>query len=282
MNVGGITVLHPLESAAEHDGLRRIAEPVAPSSDTGYVLEERLLHLAATADLPGLRNELAQYDAWLRGQATDDMLIGPVAPAGLNDVFVADGVPSLLPTRWEAVEPISLDTVRVRALWEFAVQLIISGQPHPWPITSSAAEVAAALLGMVGLGLSDAQLSDAVDLQVRLESADHEVSAERRRELRTIAAGSASVDVEGYRELSEALWRQRYEAAHLLAMMEWTEKIIESRDSALSKLDLEVQFYRSKFAGKALVLGRRAYQIARRDAGKLLRRRQQVDPDKLR
>jgi hypothetical protein len=54
--------------------------------------------------------------------------------------------------------------------------------------------------------------------------------------------------------------------------MEWTEQIIRSRDYTLSKLDLEIQFYRSRPAGKALVLGRRAYQIVRRDAGRLLRR----------
>jgi hypothetical protein len=49
-------VLHPLEGASERDGLRRVGEPVAPGVGDGYVLEERLLHLAATADLRRLRD----------------------------------------------------------------------------------------------------------------------------------------------------------------------------------------------------------------------------------
>ncbi len=286
INAAGTTVLHPLESAEERNGLRRISEPAAPGADAGYVLEEQLLHLAATADLRRLRIELAQYDAWLREQATDDMLAGPVVLAGLADVFVAADGPALLPTRWEPVEPVPLGIVRVRAFWEFTVQLITSGRPHPWPVTSSAVDLTATMLGMVGHGISDAEVRDAVDLQVALETADQDLTAEQQQErklqLLTVTPGTASVDIEGFRELTEALWRQRYEASHLLAMMEWTEQIIQSRDSALSKLDREVQFYRSGPAGKVLLMAREAYRVARRDAGKVLRRRRRVDPDSLR
>jgi hypothetical protein len=80
------------------------------------------------------------------------------------------------------------------------------------------------------------------------------------------------VDVDGYRELTEALWRQRYEASHLLAMMEWTERIIRSRDRALSKLDWEVQFYHRSWAGRFLALARVAYRVASRDARKVARK----------
>jgi hypothetical protein len=277
MTVDGVRVLHPLEST-QRDGFRRVGVPVAPRAGSGYVLEERLLHLAATADLPGLRTELARWNAWLSAQATDDQLTGPVAVAGPADVFVASDGPALLPTRWEPIEPVPLSTARARAVWEFAVELIVEGLS---PATGSAAELTATLLGMIGIG--DAELGDAVDLQVALETAEHGLSADEQRERRReLLTGTASVDVAGYRELAEAFWRQRSETSHALAMMEWTEKIIESRDYTLSKLDLEVQFYRSKLAGKALVLGRRAYQIARRDAGKLFRRRRQVDPNALR
>ena len=55
-------------------------------------------------------------------------------------------------------------------------------------------------------------------------------------------------------------------------MMEWTEQIIQSRDNTLSKLDLEIQFYRRRFAGKALIAGRHAYRLAARDGKRAIKR----------
>jgi hypothetical protein len=268
-------VLSPLQRPAQRGGLRRIGEPAAPGADTGYVLEDRLLHLAATADLRGLRAELARFDGWLCEQARDGKLTGPVALAGLADVFVTGDGPALLPTRWEPIEPVPLTTARTRAAWDFAVQLITSGRPHPWPVTSSAVDLTGILLGMVGRGVAEHEVRAAVDLHVALESAEHDLTLseqqERRLRLLTVTPGTAAVDVAGFRELTEALWRQRYQASHLLAMMEWTEGMIQSRDIALSKMDLELQFYRRGLAGKLLMIGKQAYRAMRRDGGKFLR-----------
>src|SRR4029450_4550614 len=60
------TVLQPLEGPIERAGLRRIAEPSAPGADAGYVLEERLLHLAATADPREAAVEIAPYQSGAR------------------------------------------------------------------------------------------------------------------------------------------------------------------------------------------------------------------------
>ncbi|HEX9999593.1 MAG TPA: hypothetical protein VGB74_04000 [Actinoplanes sp.] len=285
------TVLQPLAEPIERSGLRRISEPVAPGADVGHVLEERLLHLAATDDLRQLRVEMAQYVTWLHEQASDGVLVGPVAVAGLADIFVIEDGPTLLPTRWEPVEPVPLAVAEIRAIWQFAVQLITSGQPHPWPVTSSAVDLTAVLLGMVGLAAADADLRAAVDLHVALEAADFELSLsqqhDRQLELLAVTPGTASVDVAGFRELTEALWRQRYEASHLLAMMEWTEQIIKSRDLQLSKIDWEVQFYRKTWAGRFLWVARSAYRVITRDSRKFLHGRRQrkaaaVDPAALR
>ncbi|GIE98384.1 hypothetical protein Ari01nite_58490 [Paractinoplanes rishiriensis] len=276
-NVVQTGVVSPLAEPEERQGLRRITEPAAPGADAGYVLEEHLLHLAATADLRRMRMELAQFDTWLSGRATDGLVSGPVALAGLADVLVTGDGPALLPTRWEPIEPVPLAVVRVRAFWQFAVQLIVSGQPHPWPVTASAVDLTAVLLGMVGRGIDDAEVRAAVDLHVRWETADHDLSLgaqqARRLHLLAVTPGTASVDIPGYRELAEALWRQRYEASHLLAMMEWTEQIIQSRDNALSKMDQQIQFYRSGPAGKTIMAAKEAFRIARRHGGRLLRGR---------
>nr|WP_296063580.1 hypothetical protein [uncultured Actinoplanes sp.] len=273
------SVLEPLHGTIERAGLRRISRPEAPGADLGYVLEERLLHLAATDDLRQVRIELARYDAWLRAQEHDGVLTGPVALAGFADVFVTEQGPSLLPTRWEPVEPVSREVAEIRAVWQFAVQLITSGQPHPWPITSSAVDITAVLLGMVGMGVADAQVRPAVDLHVALETADFELSLaeqhDRKLQLLAVTPGTAGVDVEGFRELTEALWRQRYQASHLVSMMEWTEQMISSRDLALSKMDWEVQFYRRSLAGRMLWIARSAYRVVRRDSRKLLNGRKQ-------
>ena len=251
-------LLSPPAQPVERAGLRRIAEPVDVGAATGYLLEERLLELCGRAELPQLRAEMAQYEAWLVGREPTD----PALLAGFADVLVTEDGPVSLPVRWAPVEPVPVATALIRAVWHFAVQLITSGQPHPWPLTSSAADLTAVLLGMVGRTATETELRAAVDLQVAWETAEFDLTQteqhDRRLQLLAVTPGTAQVDVPGYQELAEALWRQRYQASHLLAMMEWTEQIIESRDNTLSRMDWELQLYRKKPFGRAMMLLRRS------------------------
>jgi hypothetical protein len=269
-------ILEPLTEAVVRAGLRRVAEPAAVSAGAGPVLEERLLHLCAGADLRGLRAELSRFDGWLREQTVDGMVAGPAALTGVADLLITEDGLTPLPTRWEPLEPVPVRTVVTRAMWQFAVQLITAGRPHPWPLTAGAAELTAILLGILGRGTADGDVRAAVALTVAVQTAEQNLSLSEQQartlQLLAVTPGTAGVDVAGYLELSEALWRQRYEASHLLAMMEWTEQIITSRDLALSKLDWEVRFYRGSWAGRFLMAGRAGYQAAKRDGGRVARK----------
>jgi hypothetical protein len=244
----------------ERGGLRRIAAPVAPVPAGGYLLEERLLELCAAADVRRLRQEISQFADWLRD--------GAATVAEMSDVLVTRDGLTLLERRWEPIEPVPVETALVRALWRFAVTLITGARPHPWPATSSAADLTSVLLGMAGRGVTEAELRAAVELQVRLDAAEFDLRPAEARDLKVrllaVQPGDAPIDVAGYRELTEALWRQRYQASHLLAMMQWTEDIISSRDKWLSQMDWEIQFYRKSWAGRVLMLARTGFQRVRR------------------
>jgi hypothetical protein len=257
----GPTMLSPAESPRETDGLRRIRviRPV-----TGYQLEARLLELCAAADVRGLRQEIAGYESWLGPGPVS----GPEALADLSDIAVTGDGPTVLSARWEPVTALPAQIVLVRALWQFAVRLTTWGRPHPWPITASAADLAAILVGMAGRSLADEELRTAIDLQVVIDSAefglDRAAQQAHRLALRAVQPGSAPVDVAGYHQLAEALWRQRYQASHLLAMMEWTERIIQSRDAELSRMDWELRLLRRGWGGRGLMLAKRAYKKVRK------------------
>ena len=57
---------------------------------------------------------------------------------------------------------------------------------------------------------------------------------------------------------------------HFQQQDRWTEQIIQSRDNQLSKMDREIQLYRSGFAGKLLLLAKELYRVVARDGRKYL------------
>ncbi|MDP9797809.1 hypothetical protein J2S43_006321 [Catenuloplanes nepalensis] len=264
------TTLVPADESAARGGLRRVngSFPVP----AGVILEERLLGLCARADLSGLRTELRRLAAWLDGHAREGWVTGPMALADAGELLDDGTRLGLAPPRWAPDEPIAVDTVLTRVAWRFAARLITSGQPHPWPITSSAVDLAGLLLGMIDRPLREESLRAAIAIELDLSGLPLPERDGRRRELLALAPGAATIDVPGYRELAEALWRQRYQVSHLLAQMEWTEQIIRSRDLHLSKMDWEIQLYRRSWPGRFLMVARSGYKLVRSDTRKLSRR----------
>ncbi|MEU4164363.1 hypothetical protein [Actinoplanes sp. NPDC026670] len=257
----GPRMLAPADGPPEIDGLRRV-QVLQP--DAGGRLEDRLLALCAAGDVRGLRQEIAGYEAWLG----TGPISGPEALADLSGITATGDGFAVLSAHWAPVEPVPAQIALVRALWQFAVRLLTWGRPHPWPITASAADLAAILVGMAGRSLADEELRAAIDLQVVIDSAEFGLDLAgqqaHRLALRAVQPGTAPVDVAGYHQLVEALWRQRYQASHLLAMMEWTERIIQSRDAELSRMDWELQLLRRGWGGRGLMLAKRAYKMVRK------------------
>jgi hypothetical protein len=271
-------LLVPIEAPLERAGLRRTGMPTVAAAD-GYLLEDRLLELCAANDVRRLRQEVMQFETWLREQARDGVLTGPVAVADVSDVLITRDGPVVLAVRWEPTGPVPVETAVVRSLWQFAVRLITGARPHPWPVTSSAMDLTTILLGMAGRGVTEPELRTAVDLQVSIDSAELGLRPAEQHDhklnLLAVQPGTVPVDVVGYRELTEALWRQRYQTSHLLHMMEWTEDIIASRDRWLSKMDWEIQFYRASWPGRFLTMSRTAYRLISRDLRAARSRRRQ-------
>jgi hypothetical protein len=261
VDADGPRMLAPADGPHRIEGLRRV-QVIHPA--VGCRLEDRLLALCAAADVRALRQEIAGYESWLGTGPVN----GPAALADLSGIAVTGDGLAVLSAHWEPVEAVPAQIVLVRALWQFAVRLTTWGRPHPWPITASAADLAAILVGMAGRSLADEDLRAAIDLQVMIDSAEFGLEpAERqahRLALRSVQPGTAPVDVAGYHQLAEALWRQRYQASHLLAMMEWTERIIQSRDAELSRMDWELRLLRRGWGGRGLMLAKRAYKMVRK------------------
>lgn len=273
VSASGARTLTPA-TAEQRGGMRRVTDPAAYVGPGGRIFEERLFELCALVDVPGLRAELSRLVTWIEQRAVDGLVAGPDALATPDTVLDDGDELRLTPPAWEPVAAVPVDVVVARALWRFAVRLITAGQPHPWQLTSSAVDLTTTMLATVGRQLTEANLRAAVDLQVDLDAAERDLALPeqdtRRLELLAVQPGRATVDVAGYRELEEALWRQRYQVAHLLAGQEWTEHIIGSRDNALSKMDWEIQLFRASFFGKLLMLGKAFYRSLRRDSRKAL------------
>jgi len=269
-------VLVPSEERGEFARMRRVVDLSTQAAPPGRVYEERLLQLCAYADLPGIRAEFGRFVAWLEAHAQDGVISGPVA-LSTTDTVLDDGYDFFpLPPRWEPVEPSPVDTVIVRAAWGFAVRIITGHHPHPWPVTADAEELTALILSTAGRTVDETVLRDAIDLEVRYRAADERLDPDEEEALRAtliaVQPGMASVDIQEYRAMANALWRQQYEVDHLRSTLEWTEQIIRSRDHTLSRLDWEIQLYKSSFTATFFKLMRSVYHTVRRDARTLFRR----------
>jgi SAM-dependent methyltransferase len=265
--------------AGPADAVLRRVDPSAHAVPAGRVFEDELFQRAAAADLPGLRAELARFVDWLEAHQQGGAIAGAVALCTPGDVL-DDGVNLRLALpRWEPVAPVPADVVVAHALRAFAIRLITGNRPHPWPLTSDAAQLTSTMAAMLGRTLGAGTLRAAVELDTAHRAADER--ADPARDEGTLdppaeAPRIPAADIAGYRELVDAWWRQEYELRHLRETLAWTERVIRSRDLVLSRLDHEIQLYSSSPTRKVVVFLRMVYRSLRRDArsvARLVRRR---------
>jgi hypothetical protein len=238
----------------------------------GPAVEERLLRLCAAADIPAVRAELRRFTAWLYATAEEGQLTGPAALATF--ATVCDDGKDLHPdlVRWAPAQPVPVKVALHRALWSFATTLIARNRPHPYPVTFDAAELTAVLAAAVDAVPEPGDLDAAIDLEVALRTAQDGLDPVRAGEVRqALTAFLQPVpDVAGYRELVDVLWRQNYLLQHARETVAWMEKILLSRDTTLSQLDLQIQQHQLSTPEQVVELARKAYKKVR---GKVAQRR---------
>jgi hypothetical protein len=270
-----LSVLTPAGEQRELGPIRSLTDPgsaydIAP----GRVFEDQLLQLCARHDLVGLRAALARYVTWLEGRAVDGLVSGPVALAGTYDLVVTETDFWSVPAQWEPTGDVPLDVVIARTLWGFAARLIVFNRPHPWDLTASAAELTVGLGTAAGRTVQQSDLDAALDLEAALRAADRNLTPEQETELRArladVRTETAGVDVQGYREMTDALWRQEFDVKHMQELVAWTERIIHSRDRALSLLDDEMRLYRGTKTQRLVQFIKMAYRKARYDLNEVM------------
>jgi hypothetical protein len=274
------SVLAPLgqgdSTRRDERGLRRVADPGSAQHRAGRLFEDHLLQLCARHDLVGLRAALGRYVAWVQEQSPDGGLTGHAALAGTYDLVFTETDFWAVPARWEPVEPVPASVVIARALWGFAARLITFNRPHPWHLTASVAELTGTLAATAGHALGQDDLDAAIELEAAQRAADRDLPPDRTAELRAalgnVRADSAGVDIKGYRELADALWRQDYQLQQMQALVAWTEKIIRDRDRALSSLDQELRLYQGTRTEKVYTFLKMGYRKLRFAAGRAKRK----------
>ncbi|HEX2773842.1 MAG TPA: hypothetical protein VHN18_15615 [Micromonosporaceae bacterium] len=268
------SVLAPSTRQEQRSGLRSVTDPGSARLDAGRLFEDHLLQLCAHHDLVGLRTALGDFAAWVESRSTDGAVTGPVALTSTYELVRTEGDFWPIPARWEPTSAVPTPVVLARALWGFAVRLITLNRPHPWHLAANAAELTFQLATTAGGTLTSDDLDAAIALEAACQTAERNLSPEHEPELRAslaaVGTGAAGIGIQGYREMADALWRQDYHLQQMEELVRWTERIIRSRDRALSFMDQELKLYQGTATQKVMLILRRVYRTLRRDARQIM------------
>ncbi|MFI9008706.1 glycosyltransferase [Actinosynnema sp. NPDC053489] len=181
-------------------------EPLLPGAPLDRLLLDALARpdLDAVRDLLGLWHSCCTHDARpFAGDPTHPFLPGradvPVLPPDHLDVHpgnvivLPDGTPRRIDLEWRAGDGVDAELVLVRALVEFAREVVRGGAAHPWPAETSIRQLAAHLAGLVGLaGAADSRWAELVAAEAALQEV---VTGARADDVREVLA--AELDAPG-------------------------------------------------------------------------------------
>jgi len=203
----------------------------------GELLEDHLIALCLRHDRPGLRQALTGYVAWLSGlHGTGD----PRAPFALpgNVYRTRDGF-EIRDASWRDTAPLGYPVLLAGALRAFAVELLTAGYHHPWPSSIDADQLTVVLGAIAGVDVETTAIDAAVAHQVHVAAIVGGLDDDARRELahRLGEAGATSGGVDGLsvQRLRQAHARQAEEIARLRDRMEWLDRLLNSRELALTR-----------------------------------------------
>ncbi|WP_033343755.1 hypothetical protein [Catenuloplanes japonicus] len=228
------------------------------------LLEEQLLAACAAHDLPAVRELLRAYATWLAAT--------PSAFATCDNVLADGDRHELLDPSWHLSAPIGADEALARALRGFAVTLLTSGLPHPWPASLDVESLTVSLAAAAGRPLTREDARAAVALECEIQAArqvlPEQAEQELRCELGTVTARHTALAARDWRSMTGAMDRLAGELAEARDEITWWEERVRTSTREHERHLHRYRSSRSFLVGRAVTAPLRlARQTVRRVAG---------------
>jgi hypothetical protein len=232
------------------------------------LLEELLLAACAAQDLPAVRELLRRYATWL----ADSPPSGQLAFATCDNVLADGDRHELLDPSWHLSAPVGVDEALARALRGFAVTLLTSGLPHPWPTSLDVESLTVSLAAAAGRPVTREAARAAVALECEIQAArwllPEQSEQELRCELGTVTARYTALAARDWRAMTGAMDRLAGELAEARDEITWWEERVRTSHQEHERHLHRYRSSRSFQVGRAVTAPLRlARQTVRRVAG---------------
>jgi hypothetical protein len=220
------------------------------------LLDELLLRSCAEHDLPGVRELLRGYAGWLAGQQIDGQVSGQLVFATTDNVVTDGHRHALLDPSWQLSQPVPLALALNRALRRFAVTLLSTALPHPWPHALDVDGLTVSLAAAAGHPIDRSAASRAAVLECEVQAGQRLLDADAEQELycelTSVVAQHAGLAARSYRDLVAGMSRlagdllaAREQVAWNEQRAEWREDRLRDREKLLQIRDRQLRGYRN-------------------------------------
>lgn len=220
------------------------------------LLDELLLRSCADHDLPQARELLRGYAGWLAGQQVDGQVSGQLVFATTDNVVTDGHRYALLDPSWQLSQPVPLGLALTRALRRFAVTLLSTALPHPWPHALDVDGLTVSLAAAAGWPVDRPEANRAAVLECEVQAGQLLLGAAAEQELycelTSIVGQHAGLAARNYRDLIAAMSRlagdllaAREQVAWNEQRAEWREDRLRDREKLLQNRDRQLRAYRN-------------------------------------